>query len=111
MQCVTYSRSTTRTGSLPAPLSQSTPTIPEEPAVLLSKPFSSGSVITVDLNRGRDNEPVLDAKYLQRRETNAHSNEFDKLTAEQNTRRLPLKENAIPTRSTAQSRLMSAYFP
>lgn len=108
---MTYSRSTTRTSTLPAPLSQSTPTIPEEPAHYSSKPFSTGSVITVDTNYGRENEPLLDARYLQRREADADSNELDKVTNETNNKRLPLKDKPNPSQRAAQTRLMSSYFP
>ncbi|XP_031553900.1 spindle assembly abnormal protein 6 homolog isoform X2 [Actinia tenebrosa] len=109
-QQVTYRPAAQRKATFPRPLTHSTPTIPEEAeprgreATPITTPHSRNNI---------ENQPVLDPKYLQRRN---HINEVpakhnDNVPHEKRILQPSVRFGSNARPGAAQPPLMSAYFP
>ncbi|XP_032243131.2 spindle assembly abnormal protein 6 homolog [Nematostella vectensis] len=107
-QQVSYRPPPQRKPSLPRPLSQSTPTIPEEPETAPPKPNT-----TTPLTRGnRENQPLLDPKYLQRKTQigGGPLNDANNVPSENRVLQPSQRFGPNPRLTPSQAPLMSAYF-
>lgn len=109
---VTYRPVTQRKPTFPRPLTQSTPTIPEEDESR-SPVTTTPSTLTPNSRINNENQPLLDPKYLQRKDQiHSGSDQHQESVPRENRVLKPVQRYGPNVRTgPAHPPLMSAYFP
>ncbi|KAK3743903.1 hypothetical protein QZH41_008766 [Actinostola sp. cb2023] len=110
---VTYRPATQRKPTFPRPLTHSTPTIPEEDELRSPVTTTTSSVLTPNIRINNENQPLLDPKYLQRKDQIIEGSDQYKENVPREKRVLQPTQRFGPNVRTVPCHppLMSAYFP